>query len=166
MIFWKGINMQVTVNLQSNYSYIPMVLLFLAALVLIVLLILWAAKEKRRPKETKKTPQPEPVNPRSRAMELKRRYDRKLAQLEADCEKGAISERKAYQKLSALVRSFAHEMTGIKVSNYTLQELRQAGMPQLTALIEECYVPEFAPGNEGQAKEAIKKARKVIAEWI
>lgn len=158
--------MQVTVNLQSNYSYISMVLLFLGALVLIVLLIIWAAKEKRQPKKTKKEPLPAPVNPRSRAMELKRTYDRKLAQLEEDCEKGAVSERKAYQKLSALVRSFAHEMTGVRVSNYTLQELRQAGMPQLTTLIEECYVPEFAPGNEGQAKEAIKKARKVIAEWI
>lgn len=158
--------MQVTVNLQSNYSYIPMLLLFLAAFVLIVLLIIWAAKEKRRPKEPEKIPQPQPVNPRSRAMELKRKYDRKLAQLEADYEKGAVSERKAYQKLSALVRSFAHEMTGIKVSNYTLSELKQAGMPQLTALIEECYVPEFAPGNEGRAQEAMKKARKVIAEWI
>ena len=99
-------------------------------------------------------------------MELKRKYDAQLLELEEDVGNGTISERKAYQKLSALVRRFAHEMTGIKVSNYTLQELRQAGMPQLTALIEECYAPEFAPGNEGQVQEAIKKARKVIGEWI
>ncbi len=157
--------MQVTVDLQNNYSYAPLIFLFLLAALLILGLIFWASREKQRPKEKPETLQPEPVNPRNRAMGLKRKYDRRLAQLEEDYTKGTISERKAYQKLSVLIRGFAHEMTGVRVSNYTLQELRQVGMPQLTALIEECYVPEFAPGNEGQAQEIIKKARKVISEW-
>lgn len=162
--------MQVTVSLQDNYTYLPVVLLIMAAFAAVVLLVVWASKEKRKPKEQNKIPQAEPVNPRVRAMELKRKYDRQLAELEDGYVKGEIPERKAYQKLSRLVRSFAHEMTGIKVSNYTLNELRGVGMPQLTALIEECYVPEFARDNRSESevkiKDAIRKARKVISEWI
>ncbi len=162
--------MQVTVSLQDNYTYLPVVILILAVFAAVVLLLVWASKEKRKPKEQKKLPQPMPVNPRSRAMELKRKYDRQLLELEEACVKGEISGRKAYQKLSRLIRGFAHEMTGIKVSNYTLSELRGVSMPQLTSLIEECYTPEFAQSNriesEVEIKDTIRKARKVISEWI
>ena len=162
--------MQVTVSLQDNYTYLPLVLLVLAVFAAVVLLVVWALKEKRKPKEQNKIPQAASVNPRSRVMELKRKYDRQLAELEEVYVKGEISGRKAYQKLSRLVRAFAHEMTGIRVSNYTLSELRGVGMPQLTSLIEECYVPEFAQGNRSESeveiKDAIRKARKVISEWI
>lgn len=159
--------MQVTVELQDNYSYIPLILLVLVTAVIICLLIVWAGKEKKAEKKVKpEEPVQVPVNPRSRAMDLKRKYDRELICLEDAFDRKDLSERDAYQKLSRLVRDFAHEMTGVKVQNYTLQELRSIGMPQLTALIEECYVPEFALGNQSDVSASIKKARKVISEWI
>lgn len=158
--------MQVTVELQDNYSYIPMLLLVLIAAAVICLLVLWARKEKPAKKKPSKELQPATVNPRSRAMDLKRKYDRELVRLAEAYEKQRLTERESYQELSRLVRDFAHEMTGVKVQNYTLQELQSVGMPQLTALIDECYAPEFAEGNRGDAMASIKKARKVISEWI
>ncbi len=158
----------ITVELQDNYSMIPMFLLVLVIIAAVVFLIIWAAKEKRpQKKPAEKAPVPAPVNPRGRAMELKRKYDRLLIQLADEYGKNKVSERETYQRLSRLVRDFAFEMTGIKVQNYTLQELRGMNMPKLTALVEECYVPEFAQDNcHGDAKETINKARKVIGEWI
>lgn len=158
----------ITVELQDNYSYIMLFLMLFLAAALILLVVLWARKGQKIPaKEKAVLPTQPPVNPGNHAMGLKRKYDRKLIQLSDEYEKQKISSREAYQMLSRLVRDFAYEMTGVKVQNYTLQELRTTGMPKLAALIEECYVPEFALGNaQGDATESIKKARKVIGEWI
>jgi len=158
----------ITVELQDNYSIIPLFLLVLLAAAVIILLVIWASKEKQPEKKTAaKTPVSAPVNPRSRAMELKRKYDRILIQLEDEYGKQMISDRETYQQLSRTVRDFAFEMTGVKVQNYTLQELRGMNMPKLTALVEECYVPEFALDNrQGNVTETISKARKVIGEWV
>ncbi len=158
----------ITVKLQDNYSYLPFLLLLFAVIAGIIFLVIWAAKGPKAEKKTvAKTPLQTPVNPRSRMMELKRKYDRLLIQLADDAEKGNITEREAYQSLSRHVRDFVYEMTGVKVQNYTLQELKGMNMPKLAALIEECYVPEFALDNcRSDVKETIKKARKVIGEWI
>ncbi len=160
--------MQVTVELQDNYSLLPIFLLILLVMVGIIVLFVWASKgPKEEKKVTKKTPLEPVVNPRSRAMELKRKYDMQLLQLSEDYGKQTISDRETYQSLSRIVRDFAYEMTGVKVQNYTLQELRSIGMPNLTALIEECYIPEFALDNcQSDAMDSINKARKVIGEWI
>lgn len=158
----------ITVELQDNYSYLPFLLLLFALIVGIILIVVWAAKgPKTEKKAVSETPAQMPVNPRSRGMELKRKYDRLLVQLADDSEKKVIEDREAYQRLSRLVRDFVYEVTGVKVQNYTLQELQGMNMPKLTALIEECYVPEFALDNcQGDVSETIKKARKVIGEWI
>jgi hypothetical protein len=157
----------ITVKLQDNYSYLPFLLLLFAVITGVILLVVWASKGPKAEKKAVKNPVQPPVNPRSRMMELKRKYDRLLIQLADESEKELISERETYQRLSRLVRDFVYEMTGVKVQNYTLQELREMNMPKLTALIEECYVPEFALDNcRGDVKETIKKARKVIGEWI
>lgn len=158
----------ITVKLQDNYSMTALILLMLLAAAVIILLVIWAAKEKKPEKKTaQKEPVQVPVNPRSRAMELKRKYDRLLIQLSDEYGKEMVSEREAYQRLSRLVRDFTYEMTGVKVQNFTLQELRGMDMPKLTALVEECYVPEFALDNcQGDVTETISKARKVIGEWI
>ena len=158
----------ITVELQDNYSYLPFLLLLFVLIVGIILIVVWAGKgPKTEKKAVSETPTQMPVNPRSRMMELKRKYDRLLIQLADDSEKKVIADREAYQRLSRLVRDFVYEVTGVKVQNYTLQELQGMNMPKLTALIEECYVPEFALDNrQGDVSETIKKARKVIGEWI
>lgn len=158
----------ITVELQDNYSYLPLLLLLFAVITGVILLVVWAGKGPKTEKKTvAKTQVQAPVNLRSRMMELKRKYDRLLIQLADESEKNVISDRETYQRLSRLVRDFVYETTGVKVQNYTLQELRGMNMPKLTALIEECYVPEFALDNcQGDAAETIKKARKVIGEWI
>ena len=156
--------MQVTVELQDNYSYAPIFLLVAIILVGIALLILWAMRQRSE----KKVPVTGPVQtaPRRPAPGTKEKYDRMLAELVQKFTAQQISERQAYQKLSKTVRQFVFEMTGIKVQNYTLQEIRAVNMPQLTALIEECYDPEFASDNQSEFMETVNKARKVIREWI
>ena len=156
--------MQVTVELQENFSYIP-ILLFAAVVVAgIVFFVLWAMKEKTQKEAEQTKTLPHALHRPDSG--IKDTYDRKLAELEKQYAMQKISKRRAYQKLSLLLRRFVFEMTGIKVQNYTLQEIRALNQTQLTALIGECYVPEFAPGEEGELAETIVKARKVLREWI
>ena len=76
-----------------------------------------------------------------------------------------ISIRRAYQRVSKIIRYFVHEVTGIKVQNYTLVEIRKLKINQLTELIEEYYVHEFSKKSIGNINESIDKARKVIVRW-
>ncbi len=156
--------MQVTVELQDKFSYIPIVLLGFATLVITVFLIRWAIKEKTT-KQKNVRKKKEIIEPKN-VMAIKENYDRMLKEIESRYASRRLSDRQAYQELSRVIRQFVYEMTGIKVQNYTLLEIRGLNMPQLTTLIEECYVPEFAPDHPGEIQDSLKSARKVIKEWI
>ena len=155
--------MQVTVELQDNFSYMPIVLLVAAVVAGIVLLVLWSrhaapVKTQSKPVAQESRRRPDPG--------IRQKYDAMLAQLMQQYEDQKVTERQAYQKLSKIVREFAFRMTGVRVQNYTLQEIRVLNQPKLTELIEECYVPEFALRNQADFAETLNTARKVIREWI
>ena len=158
--------MQITVNLQDmfSYSFAP-ILLFGALAVLFCFIasrLKKAPKKKPRKKEKIRTTQTEkPKNVSS----IKAAYIKKLMDIEKNYSANELTNRMAYQKLSLIVRQFVYEVTNIKVTNYTLQELKELRMPKLYELIEEFYTPEFAAQNDGNLIESIQKARKVIEEW-
>lgn len=158
--------MQITVKLQDmfSYSFAP-ILLFgtLAVLFCFIASNLKKAPKKKPPKKEKiRTTQTEkPKNISS----IKAAYFKQLVDIEKKYSANELTNRKAYQKLSLIVRQFVYEVTNIKVTNYTLQELKELRMPKLYELIEEFYTPEFAAENDGNLIESIQKARKVIEEW-
>ena len=157
--------MQITVNLQDMFSYSFTPILLFGALAFLFGFI--ASRMKKAPKkppkkETIRITQPEkPKNISS----IKAAYIKQLSDIEKKYSANELTNRKAYQKLSIVVRQFVCEVTNIKVTNYTLQELKELNMPKLYALIEEFYTPEFAIKDDGNFLESIQKARKVIEEW-
>lgn len=154
--------MQVTVELQELFSYFPIIVFGLSGILFGLLIIFWP--KKRRSKHKKQVPQITDV-PTEGLVTIKEKYDKILQEIETARLNDRISDRQAYQELSGAVRDFVFAKTRIKVPNYTLEEIKEANMPKLYELISECYVPEFAPENDGNIYDSIKKARKVIGEW-
>ena len=66
---------------------------------------------------------------------------------------GKLSDRHAYQQLSKVIRHFVFDVTGIKVQNYTLSEIKGLNIPMLYYLIDECYEPEFSKQSGGNIVE-------------
>lgn len=155
--------MQITVELQDYFSYLPLLLFILAGIAGVLLIILWPKKKKEA--NTKPVVlKPQPLPPQNLAS-LKHKYDGLLVGLFEKRSASKLSDRRAFQELSKIVRDFVFEATGIKVQNYTLSEIKAANLPKLYELIAECYVPEFAMKNNSNVYEAINKARKVVGEW-
>ncbi len=152
--------MQITVELQELFSYLPVALFIVAGLIGVLIIFLWPkkkAKTKKIPKPKKRTRQSIPV--------LKDKYTRLLTDLEKNRLDNKITDRQAFQTSSKIVRDFVYEATGIQVQNYTLSEIQAANLPKLYELIAQCYVPEFAAEANANIYELINKARKVIGEW-
>lgn len=96
---------------------------------------------------------------------IKQKYYGMLYKLENNCRANKMSNRKAYQELSKIIRHFVYAATGIKVHNYTLQEIKETNIPGLYDIVSECYAPEFAIDKNGDIYGSITKARKVIEGW-
>ena len=99
---------------------------------------------------------------------IKGQYVGKVQALINAYRQNTISKRDGYQQLSAIIRSFVHEVTGINVENYTVTEIKAFGMKKLDALMEEYYVPEFAEDEKAQDKNfeaSCYNALGVIKTW-
>ena len=158
--------MNTTVNMQDAFSYAkwPMIVLVSAlALMFGFLLVQFIVRKlkHRKPKPAPVVVKPEPV----RIDVLKSKYLAELSRLEALFSNGGIGLREAYQSISSLIRNFVFEATGIKVQNYTLDEIKLTRMPNLEALVAEYYSPEFARMSEGDFLDSMRKTRQVIEQW-
>lgn len=157
--------MPITVELQDMFSY--SLLLTVLAVVLVVMagiigfIVFHHKKKAKQPETVGPAPVAKPVS----GNQVKEKYYAGINDLESKCRSGKISDRKAYQELSRLIRHFVYEMTGIKVHYNTLDEIRKLNMPTLFAMIEECYVPEFSVDKNGNIYDTMNKARMVIKEW-
>lgn len=97
--------------------------------------------------------------------QIKEKYLRELFDVEGALGREDISVREAFQRLSAIIRGFVYEVTGIRVQNYTLYEIRQLNIKRLTKLIEEYYTPEFARTTRMKGFASIERTRGVISRW-
>lgn len=154
--------MQTTVDLQDMFSYSLVVPVFIGLIFLGTILFFWIRKMPKKVKEKVPVVKPAPI--KSIPL-LKEKYDKFLVEIERDYLAGGINEREAFQELSKAIRHFVYDVSGIQVQNYTLEEIGKAKMPRLYELISECYVPEFSEESKGNVRDAINKARKVIAQW-
>ena len=158
--------MNTTVTLQDAFSYAlwPMIVLGTALFTMLgLLLTLYLI---RRFKHRKPKPVPVPIAPPPVAIDvLKTKYLNLLRKLDAQFSDGSVDLRTAYQKISLIIRNFVFEATGIKVQNYTLEDIRAAKLTSLEGLVEEYYSPEFARMSEGDFRASMNKTRKVIEQW-
>lgn len=158
--------MPITVELQDMFSYsiIPIIILALVLAIGIVWIILHFIK-KYRSKPKAAVPAPKlPVITLS-PEQIKGKYLGIINDLEVKFQNGNMSNRNAYQELSRIIRNFVYEATGIKVHHNTLGEIKRLNMPNLYAIVKECYEPEFSVDKDGYIYDTINKARTVIREW-
>ncbi len=158
--------MPITVKFQGMLSYsvwIVTVAVAVVVLIGIVAFILFLRAKKKPPVPVKREPAPVPTPVAGE--QLKNKYCMMIDELEQACRKGKVNNRKAYQKLSVVLRRFVHELTGVKVHNCTLEEINRLNMPQLASVIAECYAPEFSVDKEGEIYNTMNRARMVIKEW-
>ncbi|MGN0401479.1 MAG: hypothetical protein ACI4HQ_04360 [Acetatifactor sp.] len=158
--------MQITVGLQENYSYtfLPLIVCIVAvvAVFAVLLMVTHKKQEKKIPKASQKAWSALTDSEKNR---LRMKYFRILDELHGKVCSGQISLRHCYQKLSISVREFVSEMTGVKVSRCTLNDIRRMNMPVLAGLMEEFYTVEFAKVSVGDAEAAIAKTKRVIETW-
>lgn len=153
--------MQTSVNLEPPFSY-TMGYVIIVLLIILAITIWWYLNKNKKQlplnievrEENKKN---------IKAIKIK--YLKKLLALENKLDKNEIQIRKAYQNLSSIIRYFVHAVTGIKVQNCTLEDIKELNMPKLYDLIKEYYRPEFAEKSLGDIKASIEKTRKVIKKW-
>ena len=153
--------MQVTVDLQDPFSFslIPIIILFI--ILAIPAYLYWKKYiENRKPKAI----EIKHVDEKS-IVRIQKKYIKQLVLLKRKIDSNKISMRRAYQRLSKIIRYFVYEVTGINVQNYTLAEIKKLKMHQLTELIEDYYIHEFSKKSLGNINESIEKTRKVIVRW-
>lgn len=160
--------MDTSVELQEmlSFSKLPIYITggLLAAVILYFLLrylIRCNKKKKAKAVEVKR-----PVVEQNHTLtDPRQTYLALLDALEKEYQQGICDVRSTYQKMSEIIRDFVFEMTGIKVQNYTLSDIRQIEMPVLEELVEEYYSPEFAERSEGDVQAALDKTRNAIRHW-
>ena len=164
--------MQISVTLQEpmQYSLFPVVLL---TVLLIGCIGVWCyVWRKKHPAKNKKTDTAEalqneeiPFQTESQKQALKKKYLQYLDEVERKLQNGEITQRKAYQKTSRLIRQFVYGMTGKKVQYYTLQEIKREHFTELAKLMEEYEIPEFSMLETGNFKISVEKTKRVIETW-
>jgi hypothetical protein len=164
--------MVTTVKLQPPFEYSWWVILITAILGIMALVMLffvvrdlWALRQKElAPKPTYRKIHMTPEVLRR----LKEQYAFRVQAVLNSYSQNRIDKREGYQQLSAIIRSFIHEATGINVENYTKKEIKALGMRKLDVLMEEYYVPEFAEEEKAEGKDlsaSCNTAIGVIRSW-
>lgn len=96
---------------------------------------------------------------------LRRKYLGEIDQIAALLDLGEIGPRTAAQEMSRIVRGFVQEVTGIRASRMTLDELREQSTPAVAAAVEHFYPGEFSRDGESDARASIEAARTVVGQW-
>lgn len=158
--------MQTSINLTTelkppfSYSILSIIIFAIILIILIVILILLSRKKERKKNI------PVVITPSYKDRnQIKLTYLNKLNELLTKVNNGSIQNRKAYQELSKLIRTFIYEMTSIQVQNYTLADIKKINMPVLYELVSEYYDPEFSKISKGNISNSIEKTRRVIEAW-
>lgn len=158
--------METSVNLQDPFSYSiwPIVLMGVVLVFLTIMIVLIIVKRKKKG-EDKKTELIQPVPVKRNEMDLKNEYLKMIETVEKKYQSGELSGRDCYQELSRCVREFVYAITGVKVTTYTLTEIRKSEMPGLEKLITDYYHPEFAKETKEEVEQAITEAKRVVKTW-
>ncbi len=154
----------ITVELQDNFSYLPIgviiiIVMAVAALTYLIIRIIQKIKaSKNKPIQVTEIRE-------DRLQRLKNKYHKIIMEILNKHQGGQLTDRLAYQELSKVIRHFVYDVTGVKVQNYTLEEIGRANIPSLYYLIAECYAPEFDAIGSGNVPDIINKAGRVIEGW-
>jgi hypothetical protein len=77
-----------------------------------------------------------------------------------------ITLRELHANLSLVTRTFVYEAKHFPAPLLTLEDLKHAPYPALTALIAEYYPEEFASIESGNAEHSTEAAKAFVRQWI
>ncbi|SEE10776.1 hypothetical protein SAMN04489740_0674 [Arthrobacter alpinus] len=105
------------------------------------------------------------IAPRN-AETVRRKYLMLISSIEQRHSTGALTGRAAHLELSLAVRTFVHEMTGVKAQRMTLKQLRDHQLPLVADAVEQFYPGEFAAYSEQPSVAASAQAAgSVVSSW-
>lgn len=119
----------------------------------------WTRRTKSRPGSAP-VPLPPRWQPSARA-----KYLARIDQIAAQHDQGKIDARTANQQLSAAVRGFVHEFTGLPSDRMTLAELRALGIVPVTEAVAFFYPAAFTVHSRQNVAESVSLAQQVVRAW-
>ena len=155
--------MESSISLQEPFSYAvwPMILTGgILAAVICCFAVLRIAKVRREKKKLQII-----EIPALDMQKIKSKYLGELMKIQEEFDEGNIDIRSAYQRMSRCSRGFVQSVTGIRVQNYTLQDIAALNIPSLYELVAEYNSPEFSRHSEGDVRRSIAKTRSLIETW-
>lgn len=143
-----------------SYSIYPIIVV----IILLIILTICFFMKKNEKANFKRLPEVKEINLKDLNV-IKRKYLKQLEEINNRLNVNEMSTRIAYQNISSILRFFVYEVTNIKVSHYTLRDIKKLNIPILYELIQEYYAPEFSRHSLGDIKSSLEKTRKVIERW-
>lgn len=163
-IFLRGdavefsVKMQPEILISPGWMVLGITLLFVAVIFFVMLFIFEKAPKKVKPRA------PKPVN-RPQAFYFRQKALVSIDTAYMELKGSRIDTRESYQRLSMIMRTFVSEMTGRNATSLTLSEMKRMGLGNLSELIENCYVPEFALKTQADFKKDADKAKWMVRTW-
>lgn len=145
------------------FGYHPWWVLGMAGMLLVALLSVgaWLWTRPRGILEPPPPP-PEPVDVRG----VKEKYLAMIDEVAAEHAAGALDARALAQRLSLVLRFFAHESTGVVAEVMTLRDLADADLPTVHGAVERYYPSSFRRDAQHEPEAAIDRARQVVSAWM
>jgi hypothetical protein len=121
--------------------------------------VLWSTRRRRVVVPPRVTP--------DRLTRLRADYTRQIDLVLRRAAAGEITQRRAHQQLSILVRHFVQEVSGVHAPTMTLTELTASGerFSPVSQVVSRLYPGEFGPHETQTLVGAGEVARQVVARW-
>ncbi|KAB1643594.1 hypothetical protein [Gulosibacter chungangensis] len=132
----------------------------LAVIALFYVVVLLLTTE-RKPRAKIATPPEPPVD----VAKLQQEGYAKVADIETATMNGSLDSRSAHEQLSAVVREFIAESTGIPADHMTLSDLQRTELRGTTRAVAQFYPGVFGAEPEQDLAKSIHMAREVLSGW-
>ena len=147
----------------APFGYGPWWVLGASALLLVIAAYAFSwAWTRPRGILTPPPPPPVPIDVRS----VKEKYLGMIDEVAAEHAAGELEPRALAQRLSLVLRFFAHESTGVVAEVMTLRDLRGADLPSVEGAVAQYYPASFRRAAKHDPDAAIASARQVVATWM
>lgn len=150
-------------DLYGPFDFLPWWVLGVAGIMIVALgyFFIWLLT---RPRGVLTPPPPPPkrVNVRS----LKQKYLAMIDEVADEHAEGKLDARRLSQRLSLVLRFFAHESTGVVAEVMTLADLAEADLPTVHGAVSEYYPVSFRRTAKHDPAAAVEIAKRVVSTWM
>ena len=89
----------------------------------------------------------------------------RLDLIEAEVAAGRMSPRVGHQQVSATVRGFVAEASGVPARSMTLADFERHGPERVAAVVALVYAPAFGPDGAQPLTPVVAQARELVSTW-